>query len=288
MVVERGSDFRSDPSSIGELPQVVSHFPTSVGEYFEQVREAGLVRGGFDLVQIGTDGIEAYWAEKRLKWELETPDFLDETLGEGDEAPNVVFLPGFLAWKGREIEGLPWQIRGTYDSTFQRLESRGARVYPIFPSSGFNDASVEETVEKAAQTVREIDSSSDGPISLVGHSLGGETEYLFAARYPDLVSKVRHFVTAGSPLPVWVNNLIKGALLVLRNPKEARLITEMIEFLSSKESEGFKGKLQSIISERDCVLKGPSPSSVTTVGPGHSSLFFNSGVISEISAIIKS
>lgn len=290
MSTERGSNFPLDFSDNGELSQAINHFPRTVYEYFDQVRRAGVIRTSLELAQIGTDAAEAYMAEKKLLWDMAKPDFFEESEPLDEESPNIVFLPGFLAWRGLDSnlpDGTPWPVKGTYKTSFKFFEKNGCRVHPVFPDSGFNDASIEDTVDKAAEVVRRLDETSEGSISLVGHSLGGEEEYLFAARYPELAKKIKDFVTGGSPLPVWLNSWIKGGLLALRNPKEIRLISEMIEFSSAKESGGFKGKVKSFISERDCVIRGPSLSEVKSVPSGHSSMFFNAPILSEIVQIVK-
>jgi pimeloyl-ACP methyl ester carboxylesterase len=290
MDAERGSNFSPDFSGSGELSQALNHFPTTVHEYFNQMREAGMARTSLELAQIGTDAAEAYMAEKRLLWDMAKPDFFEEAEPLDDKSPNIVFLPGFLTWRGFGDNlpgGTPWPIKGTYQTSFRYFRESGCRVHPIFPDSGFNDASVEKSVEKTAEVVHRLSETSEGSISMVGHSLGGEEEYLFASRHPELAGKVKDFITGGSPLPVWLNSWIKGGLLALRNPKEIRLISDMIEFLSARESGDFRAKLKSFISERDCVIKGPSPSSVKKFSSGHSSMFFSAPNLSEIVQIVK-
>ena len=103
-------------------------------------------------------------------------------VAHGDGAP-VLLIPGFL--------GSDRYLRVLHDW----LDGLGYRPSP----SGLRIAAgaMVKLVAHVRRRVEEIASAGDGPVTLIGHSLGGVLGRMAAAQRPDLVA---HVVTLGSPL----------------------------------------------------------------------------------------
>lgn len=100
-----------------------------------------------------------------------------------DTPKHVMLIPGFMA---DDLSMIP--LRSFLERTGHRPFSWGL---------GRNSADVEETVWRVADQVEQAASELDGPLVLLGWSLGGYLAREAARERPDLVSRV---ITLGSPV----------------------------------------------------------------------------------------
>ncbi len=270
-------------------------FPRTISEYRDQVKSLNAANRVFDAAELLTEATEAYWAERRLAWDVSKLDFFSES-ALGEEAPNIILMPGFGGWKGllgdrlkdnKAPSWVPWAMRGTYESTQRFFEKKGARVKIIFPEGNINDGSVEETVELTAKEIVQAHNSNNGQVALVGHSLGGMSEYFLAARYPEIAEQVDHFFMVGSPLPVRVNSLVAEAFFYLRGGREFAHAQEALEYLDSPQSLHIKRRMHAWIADDDHVVKGPSPTMPEIENSCHSALLYNEHLLGRIISTVQ-
>ena len=101
------------------------------------------------------------------------------TVGEGDL--RAVFLHGLFG-RGKNFTTAAKAIADTHTSTLVDLPNHGA--------SAWTDAfSYIDMADQVAQTLRD-GAAADGPVDLIGHSMGGKTAMVLALRHPDLIDRL--------------------------------------------------------------------------------------------------
>ena len=122
----------------------------------------------------------------------------------------VMVLPGFLAGDG-------------YNAALRRfLGELDYRVYGW--GQGQNLGPRDGVLEGLEQRIQELEARHEGPISLVGHSLGGIFAREIARRFPD---KIRQVISLGSPFGEGrMTASIPARLFSVLNPPEELPIEE--------------------------------------------------------------
>ena len=105
------------------------------------------------------------------------------TAPKGD-GHDVLFLPGFL-----------WSDQSTYIMRHQ-ITQLNYRTHGWQLGPNFGPSTIGENGEILAERIEAIARSASGPISIIGHSLGGIMARSFALRNPELVRQV---ISVGSP-----------------------------------------------------------------------------------------
>lgn len=107
-------------------------------------------------------------------------DLNTQTVGDDDGAP-VVFLPGLFG-QGRNFSTIAKGLQPEFRSVLVDLPNHGG--------SGWTDEF--DYVEQADLIAEHLRAgvAADGPVALVGHSMGGKTAMVLTLRHPDLVSRL--------------------------------------------------------------------------------------------------
>lgn len=99
----------------------------------------------------------------------------------GDSGEIVAFLPGLFG-QGRNFTQIAKGLQSEFQSLLVDLPNHGASDW----TEDFDYVSQADVVaEHLRSTV-----ASDGPINLVGHSMGGKVAMVLALRHPELVSRL--------------------------------------------------------------------------------------------------
>ena len=102
-----------------------------------------------------------------------------KTVGEGDL--RAVFLHGLFG-RGRNFTTAAKAIAETHTSTLVDLPNHG-------DSAWTDEFSYVDMADAVADTLRQ-GAAADGPVDLIGHSMGGKTAMVLALRRPDLVDRL--------------------------------------------------------------------------------------------------
>lgn len=102
-----------------------------------------------------------------------------KTVGEGDL--RAVFLHGLFG-RGRNFTTAAKAIADTHTSTLVDLPNHG-------DSAWTDEFSYVDMADAVADTLRQ-GAAADGPVDLIGHSMGGKTAMVLALRHPDLVDRL--------------------------------------------------------------------------------------------------
>lgn len=102
-----------------------------------------------------------------------------ETVGEPGEV--VVFLPGLFG-QGKNFTQIAKSLEPDYQSVLLDLPNHGA-------SDWTEEFDYLEQADLVAEHLRST-VASEGPINLVGHSMGGKVAMTLALRHPDIVSRL--------------------------------------------------------------------------------------------------
>ncbi|WP_019159306.1 alpha/beta fold hydrolase [Brevibacterium senegalense] len=102
-----------------------------------------------------------------------------KTVGEG--ALRAVFLHGLFG-RGRNFTTAAKAIADTHTSTLVDLPNHG-------DSAWTDEFSYVDMADAVADTLRQ-GAAADGPVDLIGHSMGGKTAMVLALRHPDLVDRL--------------------------------------------------------------------------------------------------
>lgn len=277
-----------------ELSEALAHFPKTLQEYREMQAPFNFVNEAFDAAELVTEAVEAYWAEKRLVWDAHKLDFYSEEKPQA-VGPHVILMPGLGGWESaldRLPGGLarklppwvPWGLRSCYDSTSKTLVKGGCEVTTVFSEKGFNDGDFDEMVELTSEKIEEVDSMSDRPIVLLGHSMGAMAQILLGARHPDLIDKVDRFGQAGGPLPLKVNSLVRRFFEMKNKDGGFGHAQEAIEFLSSREANRMMQKTTVWLAEQDHIVTGLTPTVPRTAPSCHSALLYNQNILDNVIA----
>ena len=108
----------------------------------------------------------------------------------GDSGTRVVFLHGLFG-QGRNFTQIAKALRPEFRSLLVDLPNHGRSAW----TEEFGYA---ETADLVAEHLR-AGFAADGPVHLVGHSMGGKTAMQLALRHPDLVDRL--VVVDISPVP---------------------------------------------------------------------------------------
>ena len=275
-----------------ELSQAFANFPKTLQEYREQTEHFNFIDDTFDAAELVTEAAEAYWAEKRLAWDAQKLDFYSEDESSA-QAPHVIIMPGLGGWESvldripskfarRLPPWVPWGLRSCYDSTVKTLEKGGCQVTTVYPESGFNNGDFDNMVDLAAKAIIKADDSSDRPKVLLGHSMGAMAQSLLAARHPDLVKKVDRFDQVGGPLPLRVNSFVKRFFNGKNKDGGFGYAQEVIEYLSSRESDEMIAKSTVWLSEQDHIVTGITPIEPKIASSAHSALLHNQWILNDV------
>ncbi|WP_257995199.1 alpha/beta fold hydrolase [Brevibacterium luteolum] len=102
-----------------------------------------------------------------------------KTVGEGDL--RAVFLHGLFG-RGKNFTTAAKAIADTHTSTLVDLPNQG--------DSAWTDTfSYVDMADQVADTLR-AGAAADGPVDLIGHSMGGKTAMVLALRHPDLIDRL--------------------------------------------------------------------------------------------------
>lgn len=102
-----------------------------------------------------------------------------KTVGEGDL--RAVFLHGLFG-RGRNFTTAAKAIAETHTSTLVDLPNHG-------DSAWTDEFSYVDMADAVADTLRQ-GVAANGPVDLIGHSMGGKTAMVVALRHPDLVDRL--------------------------------------------------------------------------------------------------
>ena len=102
-----------------------------------------------------------------------------KTVGEGDL--RAVFLHGLFG-RGRNFTTAAKAIAETHTSTLVDLPNHG-------DSAWTDEFSYVDMADTVADTLRQ-GVAANGPVDLIGHSMGGKTAMVLALRHPDLVDRL--------------------------------------------------------------------------------------------------
>lgn len=111
-----------------------------------------------------------------------SPLWRGEGLPEGRDRPLLI-IPGFMAAPGGSEPLLHCLSRAGWKA---RIADVGRNAGPAYVG-----------VDEAERTLLEL--SKDGPVTIVGHSRGGQFARILAVRHPELVTQV---VAVGTPLTI--------------------------------------------------------------------------------------
>ena len=100
-------------------------------------------------------------------------------MGEGDL--RAVFLHGLFG-RGRNFTTAAKAIADTHTSTLVDLPNHG-------DSAWTDEFSYVDMADAVADTLRQ-GAAANGPVDLIGHSMGGKTAMVLALRHPDLVDRL--------------------------------------------------------------------------------------------------
>ncbi len=127
------------------------------------------------------------WNERRSAAEREALRAASIRAGSGLPTGNnrpVVLVPGYMAGGSAFEEMAPWLSDGGYQVSFAPV-GRNAR------SSSWAAEQIGSAVRRASEI------ASGAPVTLIGHSRGGQICRVVAARMPE---QIDHLVTLGSPV----------------------------------------------------------------------------------------
>ena len=99
----------------------------------------------------------------------------------GDASEVVVFLPGLFG-QGKNFTQIAKGLEPDYQSVLLDLPNHGA-------SDWTEEFDYVEQADLVAEHLRST-AASDGPINLVGHSMGGKMAMTLTLRHPDIVSRL--------------------------------------------------------------------------------------------------
>ncbi len=99
----------------------------------------------------------------------------------GDSGPRVVFLHGLFG-QGRNFTQIAKELAPDLRSVLVDLPNHGR-------SAWLDSTDYEVVADTVASLVRDR-YSDDGPVHLVGHSMGGKVAMVLALRHPDLVDRL--------------------------------------------------------------------------------------------------
>ncbi|HJG80732.1 MAG TPA: alpha/beta fold hydrolase [Brevibacterium senegalense] len=102
-----------------------------------------------------------------------------KTVGEGDL--RAVFLHGLFG-RGRNFTTAAKAIAETHTSTLVDLPNHG-------DSAWTDEFSYVDMADAVADTLRQ-GAAANGPVDLIGHSMGGKTAMVLALRHPDLIDSL--------------------------------------------------------------------------------------------------
>jgi pimeloyl-ACP methyl ester carboxylesterase len=102
-----------------------------------------------------------------------------KTVGEGDL--RAVFLHGLFG-RGRNFTTAAKAIADTHTSTLVDLPNHG-------DSAWTDEFSYVDMADAVADTLRQ-GAAANGPVDLIGHSMGGKTAMVLALRHPDLIDRL--------------------------------------------------------------------------------------------------
>lgn len=109
----------------------------------------------------------------------ETAALATKTVGEGPD--RAVFLHGLFG-RGKNFTTAAKAIADTHTSTLVDLPNHGESPWTeAFSYTDMADA-VADTLRSGA--------AADGPVDVIGHSMGGKTAMVLALRHPDLIDRL--------------------------------------------------------------------------------------------------
>ncbi|MEX5294996.1 alpha/beta fold hydrolase [Kocuria sp. CPCC 205268] len=111
-------------------------------------------------------------------------DFRTSTLHTtpvGDSGDRVVFLHGLFG-RGKNFTRIAKDLQPDYRSLLVDLPNHGRSAWT-------ERVDYEQMADSVAETLR-TDFAAEGPVAVVGHSLGGKVAMVLALRHPDLVSRL--------------------------------------------------------------------------------------------------